>query len=90
MCIFIDLLFCSKAKSVLFLLSFYPLYQIIDYVTAYKPLLTAVKAEYEDCIDTILRGQKEAFFLSGKLKAMASEPSTIRNYRKRSDQLEQR
>ena len=62
--------------------------RIIDYVTAYKPLLTAIKAEYEDCIETIQRGQREAFFLSGKLKAMASEPSTIRNYRKRGDELE--
>ena len=64
--------------------------QIIDYVAAYKPLLTAIKAEYEDCIEIIRRGQKEAFFLSGKLKAMASEPSTIRNYKKRIDELEQR
>ena len=64
--------------------------QIIDHVTAYKPLLTAIKAEYEDCIDTILRGQKEAVFLTGKLKSMASEPSTIRNYRMRADELEQK
>ena len=62
--------------------------QIIDYVTAYKPLLTAVKAEYEDCIETIQRGQREAFYLTGKLQAMAHEPSTIHNYRKRADELE--
>ena len=62
--------------------------QVIDYVGAYKPLLTAIKAEYEDVIETIQRGQREAFFLTGKLKAMASEPSTLRNYRKRADELE--
>lgn len=65
-----------------------PTIQIIDYVTAYKPLLTAVKAEYEQCIETIQRGQQEAFYLSGKVKAMSSEPRTIYNYKKRSDELE--
>ncbi|XP_013383339.1 clathrin heavy chain linker domain-containing protein 1 [Lingula anatina] len=64
--------------------------RVIEHVTAYKPLLTAVKAEYEECIDTILRGKREAAFLSGKLRAMASEPSTRRNYRKRADELEHR
>lgn len=64
--------------------------RIIDYVTAYKPVLTAIKAEYEDCIETIQRGQREAFYLTGKLKAMAHEPSTIHNYRKRADELDQK
>ena len=64
--------------------------KVVDYVTAYKPLLTAVKAEYEECIDTILRGQREAFYLGGKLKAMAHEPSTIHNYRKRAEDLQQK
>ena len=64
--------------------------QIIEHVTAYKPLLTAIKAEYEECIDTILRGKQEAFYLNGKLKAMASEASTVRNYRKRCDELTDR
>lgn len=63
-------------------------FQIIDYVTAYKPLLTAIKAEYEECIETILRGQREAFYLSGKLKSMAHEPSTLHNYRKRAEDLQ--
>ena len=62
--------------------------QIIDYVSAYKPLLTAIKAEYEECIETIQRGQQEAFYLSGKLKAVASQPSTIYNFKKRADELE--
>lgn len=64
--------------------------QIIEYVTAYKPLLTAIKKEYEFTIDSIRKGQREADYLNGKLKAMASEPSTIRNYRKRADELEER
>ncbi|XP_002732905.2 clathrin heavy chain linker domain-containing protein 1-like [Saccoglossus kowalevskii] len=62
--------------------------QIIEHVSAYKPLLTSVKAEYEDCIEAIKRGQKEAFYLSGKVKTMASEQTTLSNYRKRGDELE--
>lgn len=64
--------------------------KIIEYVTAYKPLLTAIKKEYEFTIDSIRKGQREADYLNGKLKAMASEPSTIRNYKKRADELEER
>lgn len=64
--------------------------QIIEHVTAYQPLLTVIKKEYEDTIEAIKKAQREATFLHGKLKAMASEPSTIRNYRKRGDELEER
>ncbi|XP_033734726.1 clathrin heavy chain linker domain-containing protein 1-like isoform X1 [Pecten maximus] len=64
--------------------------RIIEHVKAYKPLLTAVKKEYEDTIEVIKSGQRESVFLHGKLKAMASEPSTIRNYKKRGDELEER
>ena len=64
--------------------------QVIEHVTAYKNLLTAIKKEYEDTIESIRNGQREAVFLQGKLKAMASEPSTLRNYKKRADELEER
>ncbi|XP_022335234.1 clathrin heavy chain linker domain-containing protein 1-like isoform X2 [Crassostrea virginica] len=64
--------------------------KVIEYVTAYKPLLTAIKKEYEVTIESIRKGQREADYLNGKLKAMASEPSTIRNYKKRADELEER
>ncbi|XP_064599978.1 clathrin heavy chain linker domain-containing protein 1-like [Liolophura sinensis] len=64
--------------------------KIIEYVTAYKPILTKIKKEYEETIEAIITGQREAVFLTGKLKAMSSEPSTLRNYRKRADQLEDR
>ncbi|XP_784207.2 clathrin heavy chain linker domain-containing protein 1 [Strongylocentrotus purpuratus] len=64
--------------------------QIIDNVSAYKPLLSAIKAEYEDCIDTIEKGQEEAFYLSGKVKALASEQTTLSLYQKRADELEQK
>ncbi|XP_012942238.1 clathrin heavy chain linker domain-containing protein 1 [Aplysia californica] len=64
--------------------------RVIEHVTAYKPVLTLIKKEYEDTIETIKKGQREAAFLQGKLKAMASEPSTLRNYKKRADELEER
>ncbi|XP_076441678.1 clathrin heavy chain linker domain-containing protein 1-like isoform X2 [Babylonia areolata] len=64
--------------------------KVIEHVTSYKTLLTAIKKEYEDTIETIRTGQREAVFLQGKLKAMASEPSTLRNYKKRADELEER
>ncbi|XP_053374865.1 clathrin heavy chain linker domain-containing protein 1-like isoform X2 [Mercenaria mercenaria] len=64
--------------------------KIIEHVTAYQPLLTTIKKEYEETIEAIKKAQREATFLHGKLKAMASEPSTIRNYRKRGDELEER
>lgn len=64
--------------------------EVIEHVSAYKPLLTAIKAEYESCIDTIQRGQKEAFFLSGKVKAMAAEQNTLTLYQKRADELEEK
>ncbi|KAK3591625.1 hypothetical protein CHS0354_013809 [Potamilus streckersoni] len=64
--------------------------KIIEYVTAYQPILTVIKKEYEDTIEAIKKAQSEASFLHAKLKSMASEPSTIRNYRKRADELEER
>ncbi|XP_071480646.1 clathrin heavy chain linker domain-containing protein 1-like [Diadema antillarum] len=64
--------------------------QIMDNVSAYKPILSAIKAEYEECIDTIERGQEEAFYLAGKVKALASEQTTLSLYQKRADELEQK
>ncbi|XP_070576563.1 clathrin heavy chain linker domain-containing protein 1-like [Ptychodera flava] len=64
--------------------------QVIEQVSAYKPLLTKIKAEYEECIEAIERGQKEAFYLSGKVKAMTSVQTTLSNYRKRGDELEEK
>ncbi|KAI0227916.1 hypothetical protein LSAT2_021627 [Lamellibrachia satsuma] len=63
---------------------------VINYVTSYKPLLTMIKAEYEDIVESIQQGERDAFYLSGKLKAMSTEPCTLRNYRRRADELEQK
>lgn len=66
------------------------LLKVIDYVSAYKPLLSQIKKEYEDTIEAIKQEHQEASFLQGKVTAIASEPSTLRNYNKRVDELEER
>lgn len=64
--------------------------QLVEHVHSYKPLLVRVKKEYDDIIDTIERGKMEASYLSDKVQAMAQEPTTLRNYRRRSDELAKR
>ncbi|NWI09940.1 CLHC1 protein, partial [Crypturellus soui] len=62
--------------------------KIIEYVTAYKSILISIKQEYEAFIATVKKGQKSAFFLHGRLKVLASEPTTLLYYRKRARELE--
>ncbi|XP_062427274.1 clathrin heavy chain linker domain-containing protein 1 [Rhea pennata] len=62
--------------------------KIIEYVTAYKNILVAIKQEYETFIVTIKNGQRNAFFLHGRLKVLASEPTTLLYYRKRAMEFE--
>jgi len=64
--------------------------QLIDHVHAYKPLLTRIKKEYEDVINKIERGKSEAGYLNDQIQTMAQEPSTLRNYRRRHDELARR
>lgn len=62
--------------------------QVIEYLGVYKVLLNRIKVEYESCISTIRDGQHEAFFLSGKLNEVANAPTALRNYKKRTEDLE--
>ncbi|XP_047707729.1 clathrin heavy chain linker domain-containing protein 1 isoform X3 [Prionailurus viverrinus] len=64
------------------------IFQVIEYVTAYKSILTSIKKEYDDFIETIKESQKTAFCLHGKLKALAAEPIALVYHRKRTIQLE--
>ncbi|CAD5121424.1 DgyrCDS9940 [Dimorphilus gyrociliatus] len=61
--------------------------QVIEYVTAYKPILTAIKSEYENCISAVKLGKEEAEYLTQQLKKKATEPSTVNNLVKRSKDL---
>ncbi|XP_036604895.1 clathrin heavy chain linker domain-containing protein 1 isoform X1 [Trichosurus vulpecula] len=62
--------------------------KIIEHVTAYKTILTSIKQEYDSFIETIKKGQRNAFYLHGKLKVLAAEPTTLVYHRKRVVQLE--
>ncbi|XP_050807811.1 clathrin heavy chain linker domain-containing protein 1 isoform X7 [Gopherus flavomarginatus] len=62
--------------------------QIIEHVTVYKNILTSIKQEYDAFIEAIKKGQRNAFYLHGKLKVLASEATTLIYYRKRAIQLE--
>ncbi|XP_078005646.1 clathrin heavy chain linker domain-containing protein 1 isoform X2 [Phascolarctos cinereus] len=46
------------------------------------------KQEYDSFIETIKKGQRNAFYLHGKLKVLAAEPTTLVYHRKRVVQLE--
>lgn len=56
-------------------------------MTAYKPILTAIKSEYENCISAVQLGKDEAEYLTQQLKKKATEPSTVNNLVKRSKDL---
>ncbi|XP_007936192.1 clathrin heavy chain linker domain-containing protein 1 [Orycteropus afer afer] len=62
--------------------------KVIEYVTAYKPILTSIKKEYDAFIETIKKGRSTAFYLHGKLKVLAAEPTALVYHRKRIIQLE--
>jgi len=65
-------------------------FQLIEHVHAYKPLLTRVKKEYDDKIHAIGKGQEEAGYLNDKIQTMAQESSTLRNYRRRCEEIARR
>nr|XP_045004385.1 clathrin heavy chain linker domain-containing protein 1 isoform X4 [Jaculus jaculus]XP_045004386.1 clathrin heavy chain linker domain-containing protein 1 isoform X4 [Jaculus jaculus] len=62
--------------------------KIIEYATAYKSILTSIKREYDAFIETIKEGRRTAFYLHGKLKVLAAEPTALVYYQKRATQLE--
>ncbi|KAK3507217.1 hypothetical protein QTP70_010329 [Hemibagrus guttatus] len=64
--------------------------KIIDYATAYKPILTAIKKEYDDSIASVKNDQHQAQLARGKLKAMLAQPTSFMYYRRRADQLQER
>ncbi|XP_020770769.1 clathrin heavy chain linker domain-containing protein 1 isoform X3 [Odocoileus virginianus] len=62
--------------------------KVIEYVTAYKSILTSIKKEYDTFIETIKKGQRTAFYLHGKLRVLAGEPTALVYHRKRIAQLQ--
>ncbi|XP_036729857.1 clathrin heavy chain linker domain-containing protein 1 isoform X1 [Balaenoptera musculus] len=62
--------------------------KVIEYVTAYKSILTSIKKEYDAFIETIKKSRRTAFYLHGKLKVLAGEPTALVYHRKRITQLQ--
>ncbi|XP_028634258.1 clathrin heavy chain linker domain-containing protein 1 isoform X3 [Grammomys surdaster] len=62
--------------------------KVIDYVNAYKSILTSIKKEYDAFIETIKKGRRTAFYLHGKLKVLAAEPTALVYHQRRAIQLE--
>uniref|UniRef100_A0A5F9DBP9 Translin-associated factor X-interacting protein 1 N-terminal domain-containing protein n=2 Tax=Oryctolagus cuniculus TaxID=9986 RepID=A0A5F9DBP9_RABIT len=62
--------------------------KVIEYVTAYKSILTSIKKEYDAFVETIKKGRRTTFFLHGKLKVLAAEPTAFVYHKRRITQLE--
>ncbi|XP_051867797.1 clathrin heavy chain linker domain-containing protein 1-like isoform X2 [Pristis pectinata] len=63
---------------------------IIENTTAYKNILSAIKREYDESINVLLKGQRDSLFLQRKLKSMASESATLVAYKNRAMQLQKK
>lgn len=57
---------------------------------SFAPLLSDIKHEYENCIETVFRGEKDAAFLYRNLATGISGPKTLENYEKRIQDLEEK
>ncbi|XP_036056866.1 clathrin heavy chain linker domain-containing protein 1 isoform X2 [Onychomys torridus] len=64
------------------------IFQVIDHVSAYKSILTSIKREYDAFIETIKKGRRTAYYLHGKLKVLAAEPTALVYHQRRAFQLE--
>lgn len=56
----------------------------------YKTILSQIKAEYEEVIETLERGQSQTVYLEGMLKALLSEKANVRHFVQRGDELEEK
>ncbi|EDO43489.1 predicted protein [Nematostella vectensis] len=65
--------------------------QLVEDKTAiYKPILSNLKGEYEDCIEALEKGQSQSVYLQGMVKALLVEKSTLRQFIRRGDELEEK
>ncbi|XP_023367850.1 clathrin heavy chain linker domain-containing protein 1 [Otolemur garnettii] len=62
--------------------------KVIEYVTAYKCILTSIKKEYDAFIETLKKDRRTTVFLHRRLKVLAAEPMALVYHRKRIIQLE--
>jgi chromosome segregation ATPase len=64
--------------------------RLIERLPGYRPLLTAIQAEYENFVETLERGESEAFFLETKFENLKGEKGTLRNYENRIHDLQKK
>uniref|UniRef100_A0AAR2J3F9 Translin-associated factor X-interacting protein 1 N-terminal domain-containing protein n=1 Tax=Pygocentrus nattereri TaxID=42514 RepID=A0AAR2J3F9_PYGNA len=50
---------------------------VIDYATAYEPILTAIKKEYDEFIAAVKTNDRKAKLARGKLKALVTQPTSL-------------
>ena len=56
----------------------------------YKSILSQIKAEHEEFIETLERGESQTVYLQGMLKALLSEKANVRHFVQRGDELEEK
>ena len=56
----------------------------------YKSILSQIKAEYDQFIETLEKGQNQTVYLQGMLKALLSEKANVRHFELRGDELEEK
>ncbi|KAL7841786.1 hypothetical protein SRHO_G00254770 [Serrasalmus rhombeus] len=64
--------------------------KVIDYATAYEPILTAIKKEYDEFIAAVKTNDRKAKLARGKLKALVTQPTSLMYCQKRAAQLQER
>lgn len=65
--------------------------QLVDSkAVVYKSILSKIKAEFEDCIEALEKGKSQAVYLQGMVKALMVEKSTLRQFIRRGDELEEK
>lgn len=81
----------EHSRQELFMVFKYAFNQLIESkAVVYKSILSQIKAEYEEFIDTLERGQSQTIYLQRMLKALLSEKENIRHFVQRGDELEEK
>lgn len=63
---------------------------VVSKAVVYKSILSKIKAEFEDCIEALEKGKSQAVYLQGMVKALMVEKSTLRQFIRRGDELEEK
>ncbi|XP_031434839.1 clathrin heavy chain linker domain-containing protein 1 isoform X2 [Clupea harengus] len=64
--------------------------KIIEHATAYKRILTAIKEEYEDFINSVKKSGRDAKLAQRKLKAIIAQPTSLMYCQRRAVELQER